>query len=211
MTALTGLRVVELAREPIAFAGKLLADMGAEVILVEPPGGDPSRGYPPFLDDQPGADRSLYWWHYHTNKRGVVLDLDTPDDAERFRALIASADVLLECEPRARLAGLGLDYEQLLEPRPDLIHVSVTPFGRDDPKSDLPYTDLTIMAGAGPPASCATIDSIPVPTIGARDTTSGTACLIIFDPIRARLASSFSKNGIRAAATETSCLGATSA
>ena len=154
MTALTGLRVVELAREPIAFAGKLLADMGAEVILVEPPGGDPSRGYPPFLDDQPGADRSLYWWHYHTNKRGVVLDLDTPDDAERFRALIASADILLECEPRARLAGLGLDYEQLLEPRPDLIHVSVTPFGRDDPKSDLPYTDLTIMAGAGPPWSC---------------------------------------------------------
>ncbi len=154
MSALTGLRVVELAREPIAFAGKLLADMGAEVILVEPPGGDPSRAYPPFLDDEPGEDRSLYWWHYHTNKRGVVLDLDAPDDAERFRALIASADVLLEAEPRSRLADLDLDYEQLVRQRPELVHVSVTPFGRNDPKSDLPYTDLTIMAGAGPPWSC---------------------------------------------------------
>ena len=72
MSALQGIRVIELAREPIAFAGKLLADMGADVILVEPPGGDPSRSYPPFLDDQPGEDRSLYWWHYHTSKRGVV-------------------------------------------------------------------------------------------------------------------------------------------
>ena len=117
MTALAGLRVVELAREPIAFAGKLLADMGAEVILVEPPGGDPSRAYPPFLDDEPGNDRSLYWWHYHTNKLSVVLDLDAPDDAERFRALIASADVLLEAEPRSRLADLDLDYEQLVKQR----------------------------------------------------------------------------------------------
>ena len=154
MTALTGLRVVELAREPIAFAGKLLADMGAEVILVEPPGGDPCRTYPPFLDDEPGDDRSLYWWHYHTNKRGVVLDLDAAADAERFRALIASADVLLEAEPRSRLATLDLDYAQLVDQRSDLIHVSVTPFGRNDSKSDLPYTDLTIMAGAGPPWSC---------------------------------------------------------
>ncbi|MCY4059933.1 MAG: CoA transferase, partial [Gammaproteobacteria bacterium] len=67
--ALAGIRVIELAREPIAWAGKLLADMGADVILVEPPGGDASRNYPPFLDDQPGEDRSLYWWHYHTSKR----------------------------------------------------------------------------------------------------------------------------------------------
>ena len=60
MTALSGLRVVELANERIAFTGKLMADMGADVILVEPPGGDPSRSYPPFLDNKPGPDRSLY-------------------------------------------------------------------------------------------------------------------------------------------------------
>jgi len=152
--ALHGVRVVELAREPIAWAGKLLADMGADVILVEPPGGDPSRDYPPFLDDEPGEDRSLYWWHYHTSKRGVVVDLDAAAGRERFRALVATADVLLEAEPRRRLGALGLDYEDLNAIRPELVHVAVTPYGRNDPKSDLPFTDLTIMAASGPPWSC---------------------------------------------------------
>lgn len=154
MTALEGLRVVELAREPIALAGKLLGDMGADVILVEPPGGDPSRRYPPFLADQPGADRSLYWWHYHTSKRGVVVDLDTESGRERFRALVANADVLLEAEPRQRLGSLDLDYGDLIGIKPDLVHVAVTPYGRSDAKSDLPFTDLTIAAASGPPWSC---------------------------------------------------------
>ena len=154
MTALQGLRVVELAREPIALAGKLLGDMGADVILVEPPGGDPSRRHPPFLDDAPGEDRSLYWLHYHTSKRGIVLDLDDRAGRERFRALIATADVLLEAEPRRRLGALGLDYDDLAAIKPDLIHVGVTPYGRNDPKSDSPHTDLTLMAASGPPWSC---------------------------------------------------------
>ena len=152
--ALHGVRVVELARDPIAFAGKLMGDMGADVILVEPPGGDPARDYPPFVDDEPGEDRSLYWWHYHTSKRGVVIDLDDAAGRERFRALIATADVLIEGEPRQRLAALGIDYDDLKTVRPDLIHVAVTPYGRADPKSDLPFTDLTLMAAGGPPWSC---------------------------------------------------------
>jgi crotonobetainyl-CoA:carnitine CoA-transferase CaiB-like acyl-CoA transferase len=65
--ALAGLRVLELSHERVAFAGKLLADMGADVIAVEPPGGHPMRGWEPFLDDQPGPERSLYWWHYNTS------------------------------------------------------------------------------------------------------------------------------------------------
>src|SRR5260370_18522728 len=113
MSALTGVRVIELASERIAFAGKLLADMGADVILVEPPGGDPARGYPPFLDDTPGPDRSLWWWHYHTSKRGVVLDLDSREGRDKFAALAAGADILLESEPAGRLAALGLDYDDL--------------------------------------------------------------------------------------------------
>ncbi|MDE0420481.1 MAG: CoA transferase [Gammaproteobacteria bacterium] len=164
--ALHGVRVVELAREPIAWAGKLLADMGADVVLVEPPGGDPCRGYPPFLDDEPGEDRSLYWWHYHTSKRGVVIDLDEPDGRERFRALVGTADVLLEAEPRRRLGALGLDYEDLTAIRPDVVHVSVTPYGRNDPKSDAPFTDLTIMAASGPPWSCGYDDHSLAPVRG---------------------------------------------
>lgn len=154
MSALTGIRVLELSREPVAWAGKLMADMGADVILVEPPGGDPARGYAPFVDDESGEDRSLYWWHYQTSKRGITLDLDGPDDAERFRSLVATADVLLEAEPRRRLTELGLDYPDLTGIRPDLVHVAVTPFGRDDPKSDRPFTDLTLMAAGGPVWSC---------------------------------------------------------
>ena len=142
MTALSGLRVVELANERIAFAGKLMADMGADLILVEPPGGDPSRDYPPFLDNKPGPNRSLYWWHYHTSKRAMVVDLEDPDGAKTFRKLIATTDVLIEAEPRDRLANLQLDYANLSEIKPDLIHIAVTTHGRNDPRSDLPATDL---------------------------------------------------------------------
>ena len=164
--ALQGVRVVELARDPIAFAGKLLGDMGADIILVEPPGGDPARGYPPFVDDEPGEDRSLYWWHYHTSKRGVVIDLDDEAGRDRFRALVATADVLLEAEPRQRLASLGIDYEDLKSLRDDLVHVTVTPYGRADPKSDLPFTDLTLMAAGGPPWSCGYDDHSLAPVRG---------------------------------------------
>jgi len=176
MTALTGVRVVELANERIAFAGKLLADMGADVILVEPPGGDPSRCYAPFLDDRPGEDRSLYWWHYHTSKRGIVLDLEEEADRAHFRRLIGSADVLLEAEPRARLASLGIDYDQLIAERPDLIHVAVTTFGRDQARSDDPATDLTIMAGGGPPWSCGYDDHELPPIRGGGNQGYHTAC-----------------------------------
>jgi len=165
---LAGIRVVELAREPIALAGKLLGDMGADVILVEPPGGDPSRAYPPFLDDEPGADRSLYWWHYNTSKRGVVIDLDDEAGRERFRTLVATADALIEAEPRQRLADLGLDYVDLRTLQPDLVHVAVTPYGRADPKSDLPFTDLTILAASGPPWSCGYDDHALPPIRGPR-------------------------------------------
>lgn len=176
MSALEGLTVIELASERIAFAGKLLADAGADVILVEPPGGDPSRRYPPFVDDEPGEDRSLYWWHYHTSKRGVVLDLDEPDDRERLRRLAAAADVLLEAEPRTRLAGLGLDYPDLASANPRLIHLAMTPFGREQARSDDPATDLTIMAGGGPPWSCGYDDHTLPPIRGGGNQGYHTAC-----------------------------------
>ena len=82
---LAGLRVVEVASTHAAFAGKLMADLGADVVVVEPPGGHPSRDHGPFLDDEPGPERSLYWWHYNTSKRGVVLDLEDPDAKVQFR------------------------------------------------------------------------------------------------------------------------------
>ncbi len=176
MTALTGVRVIELASERIAFAGKLLADMGADVILVEPPGGDPARNYPPFLDDQPGPDRSLWWWHYHTSKRGVVLDLETAEGRARFKALAAGADILLESEPEGRLAALGLDYDDLRQGREDLIFLSVTPFGRGSVNAAAPVTDLTILASAGPAWSCGYDDHALPPVRGGGNQGFHTAC-----------------------------------
>ena len=108
---LYGLEVVELASEHAAWAGKLLADLGAEVTLVEPPGGHATRSIGPFLDDRPGPERSLWWWHHHTSKNGVVLDLDIPAGVELLGRLVGRCDIVLEAEqpgtPRRAAASTG--------------------------------------------------------------------------------------------------------
>jgi benzylsuccinate CoA-transferase BbsE subunit len=149
-----GLTVVELTSDPTAWAAKVLADLGADVVVVEPPGGSPQRGYGPWLDDEPGPERSLWWWHYNAGKRSVVLDLDDEADRGRFLALVGTADILLEGEPVDGLATLGLDYERLRQLNPALIHASVTPYGRQAPSRRLPATDLTALAAGGPVWSC---------------------------------------------------------
>lgn len=150
---LEGLTVVELSHETCAWAGKLLADLGAETIVVEPPGGSTQRGYGPWLDDEPGPERSLWWWHYNTNKRSVVLDLDAADDRARFTALVAGADILLDGERPGRLAALGIDQADLAVANPGLIHASITPYGREADDPDVAATDLTVLA-SGPLWSC---------------------------------------------------------
>ena len=147
---LEGIRVLELSSPHGAFTGKLLADLGADVVVVEPPGGDVSRTYPPFADDEPGPERSLWWWHYNTSKRGIVLDLGHTDDAHAFRRLAADADVVLVAGPPGALGALGLDYEDLREGHDGLIWVEITPFGRTGgPEADDSFTDLTLLARGG--------------------------------------------------------------
>jgi len=180
VTALRNLRVIELANERLSFAGKLMADMGADVILIEPPEGEVSRGYPPFLNNQPGENRSLYFWHYNTSKRSAVLDLNVPADRERFTALLSTADVLIESEPTTRLASLNLDYAQLQPINPRLIHAAMTPYGRNEPLSDLPVTDLTLMAAGGPPWSCGYDDHTLPPVRGWGNQAYHTGCHYVF-------------------------------
>jgi benzylsuccinate CoA-transferase BbsE subunit len=151
--ALQGVRVVELASEHGALAGKILADLGAEVVVVEPPGGHRSRRFEPFLNDNPHAEGSLWWWYYNTGKLGVTLDVARVDDVCRFRALVATSDVILEGESPGTLARLAIDYAQFEEDHPNLVWVSITPFGRTS-RAQEPATDLTILAGAGPVWSC---------------------------------------------------------
>jgi benzylsuccinate CoA-transferase BbsE subunit len=151
---LTGLRVIELASEPAAYCGKLLADFGADVLLIEPVGGHPTRWYPPFAGDKPDPDGSLWFWHYNTSKQGLALDLDDPVAADQFRQLVAHTDIVLEAEPPGRLRSLGIDATDLLPGLDRLIWVSVTPFGRDNPCSSQPFTDLTVMSGGGMVWNC---------------------------------------------------------
>lgn len=174
--ALADLRVVELSNERSVFAGKLLADTGADVILVEPPGGDPMRAYEPFLEDEAGPERSLYFWHYNTSKRGVVLDLDSEDDRRVFRELVETADVLLESEPAGRLEALGIDAASLRADRPDLITVSMAPFMRGGPREHEQVTDLTLLAGGGPAWSSGYDDHSLPPVRGGGNQGYQTGC-----------------------------------
>jgi len=151
---LTGLRVIELASEHAAYAGKLLADFGAEVLLVEPVGGHATRRFGPFAETLPAdhPDRSLWFWHYNTSKQSVQLDLHSPAGAAQFRELVGFADIVLEGEAPGRLAALGLDHGQVGSP--STVWVGVTSFGRDDPRSADPFSDLTVVAGGGLAWSC---------------------------------------------------------
>ena len=96
MTALAGLRVIEVSGQFTGVGGRLLAELGADVVVVEPPGGSAERKRPPFVDDVPDVDRSLRWWGTSAGKRSVTLDVRTPDGADAFARLIADADVVIE-------------------------------------------------------------------------------------------------------------------
>ena len=153
MSALAGIRIIELPGQSTAFAGKLLADMGADAIVVEPPGGAEARGYPPFRNDEPGQEQSLHWWHFYTSRRGITLDLNTEGGREAFLALLAGADVLLSGADGVQLPA-DLDPEQLAAANPRLVHAAVSGFGRNSARRDDPVTDLTILAGSGVTWSC---------------------------------------------------------
>ena len=142
-------RVLDLADEG-ASCGWMLAELGADVICVEPPGGSPARRRGPFADDVRDPEHSLYWWAWARGKRSVTLDLTTEPDRETLRELAASADVLIESRAPGELARLGLGYEQLSLRNPGLVYVSITPFGQDGPKADWAATDLTVLAAGGP-------------------------------------------------------------
>ena len=150
---LVGLRVLELTGEHAQFCGKLMADLGADVIKIEPPGGQETRNVGPFLNDEEHPERSLYFWHYNTSKRGVTLDITKPEGKEVFRKLSATAGLILESLPAGYMPGLGLGYEDLSADNPGLIMCSVTPFGQDGPWRDYKTSDLLHLAAGGQMAS----------------------------------------------------------
>src|SRR5439155_718117 len=131
--ALDGVRVLDLSDQQGAFAGKLLAGLGADVVLVEPPGGSPLRSIPPFWQGVEGPERSLFFWFYSAGKRGITLDWRTAAGAATLRRLAARADVLIESEAPGTLAGLGCGSAALRAANPRLVVASITPFGQTGP------------------------------------------------------------------------------
>ncbi len=174
---LAGLKVVELASELAAPAAKMLGDLGADVVVVEPPGGAATRSYGPFVGDVADPERSLFWWYYNTSKRGVVLDLDDAADRDRFRALVAGADVVVEGEVPGRLADLGISYADLAAVAPRVVWTTVTSYGSQSPRSKEPSTDLTILAAGGPVWSCGYDDHTLPPVRGGGNQAAHTASL----------------------------------
>jgi crotonobetainyl-CoA:carnitine CoA-transferase CaiB-like acyl-CoA transferase len=146
---LAGCRAVELCDEKGAFAGKLLAGLGCEVIKVEPPGGDHTRTYGPFYEGEPGPERSLYFWHYNTSKRAITLDIARAEGRDLFSRLVATADIFIESQRPGYLEELGLGYTALCGGNPGLIMCSISPFGQSAPRHDEEVTDITLAANGG--------------------------------------------------------------
>ena len=142
-------RVLDLTDERGLLAGKILADMGADVLQVEPLGGSPARNVGPFHGDDPQPEKSLFWWAYAANKRSITLNLEQKDGQELLKKLVAKADFLIESFSPGYLEGLGLGYEKLAEINPKLVMVSITPFGQDGPYSNYQATDIVGMALGG--------------------------------------------------------------
>jgi len=132
-SALSGIRVLEIASPLTRYCGKMFADMGADVVLIEPPGGCEMRREPPCARDGTGRDASLAFACYHTGKRGMTLDLESETGRAAFRTLAAGAALVLEGEKPGVMPRRGLGYPELSARYPRLVMVSITPFGQSGP------------------------------------------------------------------------------
>ena len=146
---LNGLRMLDLSDEKGALCGKMFADMGAEVIKVEPPNGCPSRKIPPFLDDKPDLEHSLHFLAFQAGKRSITLNLETADGSELLKQLVKRSDFLAEAFPLGYLDSLGLGYDTLAKLNPRLVHASITPFGDKGPGKDYKAADIVSWASGG--------------------------------------------------------------
>ena len=159
-------RVLDLTTNTSAICGTMLADLGADVIAVEPPGGSPLRNAGPFRHDEPDREHSLTWWAYARNKRSIELDLTSADGRATFMQLAAGADVVVESYPPGYLDGLGLGYEALAAANPGVVFTSITAFGGEGPKAKWAATDLTVWASSGAHFLTGDEDRAPVaPTV----------------------------------------------
>ena len=162
-SALDDLKVLDISQGIAGpLCARLLGDYGADVIKIEPPGGECGRRMPPFFQDDPDPEKSLFFLLCNLNKRGVVLDLRQPNDAALFRQLARTADVIVESFEPGYLASLGLDHATLEAENPGLIMTSITPFGQTGPYSHYKGCEIVTYATSGIMAISGTTDREPL-------------------------------------------------
>ncbi len=148
-TMLGGYRVLDLTSDRGYYCGQLLGNLGADVIKIEPPGGDPGRNTEPFFRDQAHPEKSFFWMAFNTNKRGITLNLETEDGRRLFRRLAEKADVVVESFDPGYLDALSLGYAELEKLNPRLVFTSITPFGQTGPRRDFKSSDLVAWGMGG--------------------------------------------------------------
>ncbi|MDP6100117.1 MAG: CoA transferase [Dehalococcoidia bacterium] len=159
---LNGYRILDLSDDKGLFCGKLLADMGAEVVKVERPGGDPARMIGPFYQDDPHPGKSLFWFAFCQGKQGVTLNLEEQRGRDLLKNLAAKADAVIESFPIGYLDSIGVGYDALTEVNPTLVYTTVTPFGTTGPYKDYKGPDIVAMAMSGYMSLCGDTDRAPV-------------------------------------------------
>jgi len=155
-------RVLDLTDEKGLLCGKLLGDLGADVIKVERPGGDPARNIGPFYHDDMNSEKSLFWFAFNTSKRGITLDIETANGQDIFKKLVIGADFVIESFPPWYLDSLNLGYPVLEKINPGIIMVSITPFGQTGPYKDFKAPDIVAWAMGGQMYPWGSADRPPV-------------------------------------------------
>mgnify|MGYP002821302766 CR=1 FL=1 len=155
-------RALDLCNATGALCGKILADLGCDVIKIENPGGDQARILEPFYHDSPDPGKSLFWFAYNTSKRGITLKIDSKQGQEIFRELVKSTDFILESFTPGYMSSLHLDYEELTKINPGIIMISITPFGQTGPYKDFKPSDIVAQAMGGLMFICGDADRAPL-------------------------------------------------
>ncbi len=166
--ALAGIRVLEVVDETASWCGKLFADMGAEVIRIEPPGGVAERKRAPFLEGIEGADRSLAFLNNNTNKKSLSLELASAAGAQTFRQLARTSELVIESLPVGQLAAWQLDYHRLRIDNPALVMTSITGFGQTGPHCHFRSADIVAAAMGGAMAVTGAAQDPPVVLAGSQ-------------------------------------------
>jgi len=142
-------RVLDLCEGKGHLCGKILGDLGADVIQIEKPGGDPARNTGPFYGDIPDPEKSLWWFAFNMHKRGTTLNIETEDGKALFKKLVESADFVIESYEPGYLDKLGLGYTSLEKINPRTILVSVNAFGQTGPYAQYKASDIVLMSLGG--------------------------------------------------------------